>query len=328
MIGPGRSHRFTESSRPQRGLSVAALVAAIGPLFLAVELVAAEPSTDDPRDDAPLSQWTLEGPLPPAVEPTDPRLPLSDQIDAQGWLHNGQRSDEFEGRALETSRWTPHHRTWRGRPPALFSEDNVSVNDGRLQLWMRKNGGPAEDGSEFHTYTSAAVQAKEKSLYGYYEVRAKPMDSAGSSSFWFAGQSKEWRTEIDVYEFGGKAIGHEHRFNMNVHVFWSPDGKRHRSWAGHWKSDFRFADDFHVYGLAWTPKRLSFFVDGHEVRRIENAYWHQPLYLIFDSETMPDWLGLPADDDLPSVYEIDYVRVWDLPRRDRTVADPRSAPAW
>ena len=33
--------------------------------------------------------------------------------------------------------------------------------------------------------TSAAEHSKTRSSYGYYEVKAKPMNSGGSSSFWF-----------------------------------------------------------------------------------------------------------------------------------------------
>ncbi|MEM9660433.1 MAG: family 16 glycosylhydrolase, partial [Planctomycetota bacterium] len=188
------------------------------------------------------------------------------------------------------------------------------VADGHLRLWMRKDGEAKRDANqEFHTYTSASVQAKELSHFGYYEVRAKPMDSAGSSSFWFAGTSSGWRTEIDIFELGGKAKGHERRYNMNLHVFRRPGDKRHTNCGDAWHAPFRFADGFHVFGLAWTPDRLTYYVDGAPVRWVENRYWRQPLYLIFDSETMPDWLGLPEDKDLPSVFEIDYVRVWRLP---------------
>ncbi|MEN1677990.1 MAG: family 16 glycosylhydrolase [Planctomycetota bacterium] len=252
---------------------------------------------------------------------------MSDQANDAGWVFDEQRSDEFEGTRLDPDRWSPRHRTWRGRAPALFTEDNVAVTDGRLQLWMRKTGKPKEGpDAEFHTYTSAAVQARELSRFGYYEVRAKPMNSAGSSSFWFAATSRDWRTEIDVFELGGKAVGHERRFNMNLHVFYRPGDGQHRSWGDVWHAPFRFADDFHVFGLAWTPERITYYVDGSPVRWVENQYWRQPLYLIFDSETMGNWLGMPRDEDLPSVYEVDYVRVWRLPDDAAVSASLTTAP--
>ena len=72
----------------------------------------------------------------------------------------------------------------------------------------------------------------------------------------------------------------------------------------------RLADDYHVYGLEWDKDEIKFFVDGVVVRSVENTHWHQPLFLTFDSETMPDWFGMPDDEDLPSTFSIEYVRAW------------------
>ena len=54
-------------------------------------------------------------------------------------------------------------------------------------------------------------------------------------------------------------------------------------------------------------------MDGVLVRTQENSRWHNPLYLIFDSETMSGWFGMPDDSDLPSTFCIDYVRAWKRP---------------
>jgi hypothetical protein len=51
-------------------------------------------------------------------------------------------------------------------------------------------------------------------------------------------------------------------------------------------------------------------LDGVLVRTVQNTHWHNPLYLIFDSETMPNWYGMPNDADLPSTLSIEYVRAW------------------
>ena len=32
---------------------------------------------------------------------------------------------------------------------------------------------------------------------------------------------------------------------------------------------------------------------------IANTHWHTPEYMLFDTETMGDWLGMPRDEDLP-----------------------------
>jgi beta-glucanase (GH16 family) len=136
------------------------------------------------------------------------------------------------------------------------------------------------------------------------------MKSHGSSSFWFYDGTPAWWTEIDVFEIGGGAPGFERKYNMNVHVFRTPEEKRH--WAVHaaWVAPFDLAAGYHVYGLQWDRDKIRWYVDGVLVRWVENTHWHQPLTLNFDSETMPEWFGLPRDGDLPSTYSVEYVRAW------------------
>lgn len=57
-------------------------------------------------------------------------------------------------------------------------------------------------------------------------------------------------------------------------------------------------------------KTIRFYVDGKLIRTVANKHWHQPLYLNFDSETMPQWFGLPKAENLPSTFNIDYIRAW------------------
>jgi hypothetical protein len=135
----------------------------------------------------------------------------------------------------------------------------------------------------YKDYTSAALHTKVRSGYGYYEVKAKPMNSGGSSSFWFQVEDVPgWLTEIDVFEIGGKAKGFEHKYNMNLHVFKTPQEKKHWSVGGVWEAPWRFADDYHVFGLDWGKDEIRYYVDGVLVRSVENTHWHQPLFLIFD----------------------------------------------
>ena len=64
-------------------------------------------------------------------------------------------------------------------------------------------------------------------------------------------------------------------------------------------------------------------MDGVAVRTVENTHWHQPLYLIFDSETMPNWIGMPDDADLPSTFNIEAVRAWKQKRSINKVDELR-----
>jgi beta-glucanase (GH16 family) len=262
-----------------------------------------------------IQQWTRKGPLGEPPRRTREDLPLSDQQNHGGWTRLEPMWDEFEGPGLDTNKWTVGMAWWRGRQPAWFNPTNVSVRNGQLHLTMRREKVPAAlEKYGYRDYTSAALHTKARSAYGYYEVKARPMNSGGSSSFWFQQEDRKltpnWATEIDVFELCGKSAKHDRRYYMTLHVTQTPQEKRHWSVGAHWEAPWRPAEDFHVYGFEWGREELRWYVDGVLVRTVQNTHWHQPLYLIFDSETMPEWFGLPDDADLPSTYSLEYVRAW------------------
>jgi beta-glucanase (GH16 family) len=260
-------------------------------------------------EDRNANQWTRVGSSGVTPNRVTDTLPLSHQHESGTWKKYEPMSDEFEGGLLDTNKWVCNMEWWKGRAPALFKPENVGVSSGQLQLTMRKEQLPEElRSSGYHDYSSAAVHTRDRTCYGYFEVKARPMNSAGSSSFWFAVPGCS--TEIDVFEIGGKAARHERKYHMNLHVFVSPGEERHWSIGKDWDAPWELANDFHVYGLEWDKDDIKYYVDGVLVRQVQNTHWHQPLYLIFDSETMPDWFGMPEDKDLPSTFAIEYVRAW------------------
>ncbi len=293
------------------------LLAALS-LLIVQPVVAAEGEPIPAAEKRPTKIWSRTGPLGETPKHVTEGFPLSDQENEGGWAKVEALSDEFDGQDLDLKKWTRGLGWWKGRQPALFSDKNVTVSDGKLHLTMRKEKVSEEfEKLGYKDYTSACLYSKVRAHYGYYEVKAKPMDSAGSSSFWFQVEDVPgWLTEIDVFEIGGKAKGYEHKYNMNLHVFKTPNEKKHWSVGGEWVAPWRLADDYHVYGLEWTPKEIKYFVDGVVVRTVENTHWHQPLFMIFDSETMPQWFGMPNDKDLPSTFSVEYVRAWERSEGD------------
>ncbi len=266
--------------------------------------------------------WVRKGELGSKPRRITEDYPLSDQGNEGDWVKYEVMSDEFSGAELDSEKWWPKNPRWLGRQPALFYPGNVTVSDGKLHLAMRKQEVPKMPRDKgYHTYTSAAVQSKSLVKYGYFEIRCRPMKSNGSSSFWFYNNEPRLWTEIDVFEIGGGAPGFEKKYNMNVHVFKTPTEKEHWSRHGAWAAPSKLADDFHTYGLEWDRDVLKWYFDGVLVRRIENTHRHQPLTLNFDSETMPDWFGLPRDSDLPSTYSIEYVRAWKKSNRGSFVQE-------
>jgi hypothetical protein len=173
----------------------------------------------------------------------------------------------------------------------------------------------------YHTYTTAFVKGKTLVRYGYFEIRARAMDSQASSAFWFYDITPEIWTEIDVFEIGARP--QPNNYYMNTHLFHTLVETVHWHKSRIWKASYNLAHEFHVYGLEWDPEVLRFTVDGEVVREQPNTHWHQPLALCLDSETFPGWFGLPTDDALPATFSIDYVRAWrrtDGPAAERTEA--------
>ena len=261
-------------------------------------------------------QRTYKGALVNLPVRTNDEYPLSDQQNKGKWIKFEPMWDEFESPALDTNKWiVGMQKWWLGRKPAWFNPTNFYVSNGKLNLTMKKEKVPPQyEKLGYSNYTSAAGYSVVRSSFGYYEVKARAMNSAGSSAFWFIGEDSSihpnWGTEIDVFEICGKSPIHEHRYYMTLHITKTPIEKRHWSVSSYWEAPFRFTEDYHVFGFDWSPDELRWYIDGVLVKTVENTHWHKPLHLIFDSETMPNWFGMPNDSDLPSTFTIEYVRAW------------------
>lgn len=250
-----------------------------------------------------------DGHIVPAVRKND-RYPLWDQDNRGNWQLFEPMTDRFKGHRLDPMKWSDHYPTWLGRQPAWFNPENVRVANG-LTLTARVQDAPPNLAPQgYHTFSTAAVQSKSEVLYGAFEIRARPMNSSVSSAFWFSSNDHDHATELDVFEIGGKAKGFERKDHMTVHVWNTPEVHDHQGLGGVFLNDKPLADEFHTYGFEWDPQEIKFYFDGVLVRKGPNPYWHYPLVMDFDCETMPDWFGLPDPADLPSTFSIDYVRAW------------------
>ena len=301
---------------PKKQIFLISLLAAL--VAASSRTLAQEPgktSAPGTNQEDSIARWTLKGPLGPSPQRLTEDLPLSDQQNLGSWQKYDPMCDEFNGETLDTNKWVLGIIGWQGRQPAWFDPANVTVSGGQLRLTMRKQAVPhylADQG--YHDYGSAALHTRARSSYGYYEVKARPMHSGGSSSFWFTNEDPNtdpgWGTEIDVFELCGLNPQHDRRCYMTVHVWQTPQEKRHWAVGTYWEAATPLAEAFHVFGFEWNRKELRWYLDGVLVHTVQNTQWHQPLFLIFDSETMPEWFGLPHDGDLPSTFCVDYVRAW------------------
>ncbi|MFI3286702.1 MAG: family 16 glycosylhydrolase [Rikenellaceae bacterium] len=296
-----------------------------------------------------------------------PVYPHSDPSNSGNWVLNTEVSDEFNGDALDEDRWyivgkfvdgkptyvhpdNPNKKVWTGRAPSQFSGNNHRLEDGILKLEMRWEpdfpfleevrvpvfGDPLP----YQNLTAPCLIARRGFKYGYIEIRSKSADAEVTSGFWSMGNG----LEFDFFEsFGdGRDEGKEH---LDSQLWWSiRDWKKLKGKPAYTERKdvgFRFADDYHIYGVEWDETGIKYYIDGalfssvtpeqatayakenYEVEEDYDGYVAtQEIFLWLDMEIF-SWNGMPESrEELVQNgtkeqkeggfidFEVDYVRVW------------------
>ncbi len=265
---------------------------------------------------------TLAAQLPPAKAP--PLPPIADapaaaaRYAAPDWRLIW--SDEFDqAGAPDPAKWDYERGLIRNREAQYYTAgrpENARVEGGHLVITARRE--PWEGAQ----YTSASVisQGKFSFQYGKLEIRAKiPTGRGAWPALWLLGvnfPTAGWPRcgEIDLME----NVGYDpDRIHFTVHTGAFNHVKK--SGVGRAITVPRPYDEFHVFGLIWTPERIEFFCDGRKVHEFANDgqgpdHWpfDQPFYLLMNLAVGGAWGGQKGIDEtiFPLEYRIDYVRVW------------------
>jgi beta-glucanase (GH16 family) len=90
--------------------------------------------------------------------------------------------------------------------------------------------------------------------------------------------------------------------------------------------------DWHVYGVVWTPEKITYLIDGYETRTIDRDWWnsgwyaanghgknapfdqdfHLILNLALDSGQFKRANALESGADLPVYMEVEWVRAYTM----------------
>ena len=231
----------------------------------------------------------------------------------QGWTYVEPFSDEFDGTQVDFSKWFTLNPKWKGRLPSRFATENVGVRNGSLIITSTTV--PSADSlyqKEGIRFRTGTLKSKRPIKYGYFEVKAKIATSRVSSAFWLYDHSQTTWTEIDVFETCGLPPCSSY-YNTNAHARLTSPGAlkpQQLSFPEKFRSDGLLTDGEVVAGLEWDPKFIKWYVNGRLIKEITNKYWHDPLFIVLDSEVMADWFGVPSERELPAEFKVDYIRVW------------------
>ncbi|HTI85817.1 MAG TPA: glycoside hydrolase family 16 protein [Alphaproteobacteria bacterium] len=140
--------------------------------------------------------------------------------------------------------------------------------------------------------------------YGYFEIRAQVSGTHGTNSaFWLLPHSGAWPPEIDVAE----VLGRDPRTDVITNHSSSPKSA-HRTTA---TAGVDLSQDFHTYGLMWTPTTMTFYLDGIvRYTTPTQADEHQPMYLLATLGVGGSWAGNPPATNFSAEMKIDYIRAY------------------
>jgi len=238
-------------------------------------------------------------------------------------------SDEFGGpdRSLvDGSKWVLETggEGWGNEELEYYTDRaaNVFLRNGNLVIRALTEKYP-DSGPKARNYTSARLktQGKFSQTYGRFEARIKvPFGQGMWPAFWMLGDDIEkagWPGcgEIDIMENIGKEPSmihgsiHGPGYTGSVGLeapYTLPGGQR-------------FADDFHVFAVEWSPDAIAFYVDQTMYVKRTRAdlqpgwkwVFDKPFFLILNLAVGGDWPGAPdSSTRFPREMLVDYVRVY------------------
>jgi len=242
---------------------------------------------------------------PPTTPPTTP---------PSGWTLAW--ADEFNGSALDTSKWNIEVNGNGGGNNELqyytARAENIRVTGGELVIEARKE---AYMGKQ---YTSGRITTQNKLSwqYGRMESRMKIPTGKGTwPAFWMLGNSISsvgWPAsgEIDIMEH----INSEALVHGTIH--WSDTNNNYANYGGP-SANLDFSQ-YHVYAVEWDASAIRWYVDGNKYHEVNIAggingtsEFHSPFFLLFNLAVGGNWPGNPdASTVFPNRMQVDYVRVY------------------
>ena len=229
-------------------------------------------------------------------------------------------SDEFDGSALDTSKWVALNRSGdsSNQEVGCYAPDHVGVSGGLLTL--RTDVAACPDGK---SYTSGAIQMKSFSFtYGTVEFRSR---EAGGSGTWPA----EWLlgTNCQQSNLGGSNVG-----DPNAPVCaWPNPGSDEIDIAEIFFYDHTMVNEqihsgvnqdqclphvsdvtqnWHTYQLVWSPGSLVWKIDGVTTCTKTAGIPSTPMFLIINTAVGGIGGGTVDASTLPQTHQVDYVRVY------------------
>lgn len=209
--------------------------------------------------------------------------------------------DEFNGKTLDRTIWR-NYNSEKGTTVAKSSMGGILYKPDARDTYVENGDWVIPVFRLNHTDFQQAGADTHDTLaarYGIIEIRAKAAPNPISTCFWggtphFQLDANGNRSPYQSYGLPAMELDISENFSnldwyaTNVHAWWANGG--HTSLDGtkygtakkfKWTEDGDMSDDYHIYGVEWTPDYLSFSLDGD-------------VFFTFDvAENHADWTRCP-----------------------------------
>lgn len=228
--------------------------------------------------------------------------------------------DNFEGTSKipDESKWSLAPKgddTWNRHMSESYGQ--AYQQDGYLYLF-----GMMSDGE----YLTGGIESRDKFDFTYGQVKCRArflrQPQGNHTGIWMMPEppADKWPMsgEIDIMEH----LDDQNKIYETVHNWWADELGHGDDLQDHTSVNVD-NNDFNIYGLIWDENSLSFTVNG-EVKFTytnqnlegDNGFYQwpytKPFYLILSQSLggKGTWEGEIDNDELPAVFQIDWIKVW------------------
>lgn len=221
--------------------------------------------------------------------------------------------DEFTGSSINTANWktvspwtSPVSSTWS---EFSYSSANVVVANSLCTIEALSKSSRGRH-NKSASWTGGIIQTNglHQWQYGFFEASVLLPAGAGFwPAFWVlcVDNANGDIDEIDIMEFLGDGVS-----SVYQTVHYNPDNQQQVvSENANWTSAY------HLFQMLWTASTVTFYIDNVETASYAVSI-DTPCYLMlnFDVGDSSDWSGgVSSSTPSPAYYNIDYVRVYQLP---------------
>lgn len=255
-------------------------------------------------------------------------------------------SDHFRKSGLDKSKWNRidyaqgagadwHKKQSKDKGVISFEKAD---GDGAIVLWGKKgrfsNCESPQPKSDTYACGGIFTEKTFAFQYGYVEVRARFDGCRGAwPAIWLLpsgkGGIKGWPNagEIDILEH----LNHETTIYQTLHMA-GDNGQGHRNAGGTAQATEQNKDDWHIYGMEWTPGQIVLSFDGKVTSTIKAGNYpswpfdkpNNEFYLLLDQQLGGAWVGHNFEDAIltgkGAGLHVDYVKVYLHPQGTCTKA--------